>query len=124
MDTAALYLIGLIAGIGIAGGFVWWLLRVQRRMRAPDTSSVIRHSAPRRQLATTTRPARARPAIDYAAERRLITLALAGDMAPGAVWPLLRGSPSARRRRVLKVARELARPAVVAGPQKVEVVVA
>jgi hypothetical protein len=34
-DTAALYLISLVVGLGVAGGFVWWLLRVQRQMRQP-----------------------------------------------------------------------------------------
>jgi hypothetical protein len=72
---------------------------------------------PTRQLIATTTPPKARPGIDYAAERQMIRLALAGGMAPGAVAGLLRGSPQARRQRVLKVAREQQR---VAPQQKLE----
>lgn len=87
----------LIVGLFLTVAVLWL-----RKQPIPNPQSRI--PKPKRQLTTTTRPARAQQ-INYKDERRLITLALAGGMAPGAIWPLLRGSPQARRRRVLRVAR-------------------
>jgi hypothetical protein len=93
-----------------ATGFALWYRRQPTTNNRPPATV-------HRPLVATTTPPKARPGIDYAAERQMIRLALAGGMAPGAVAGLLRGSPQARRQRVLKVAREQQR---VAPQQKLE----